>query len=178
MSMKYISMELGPIMTNCYIVYDTDTKEAMVVDPAWDYPAIDKALTSHGLTLKFIFLTHGHADHIGALQELRQRKNVPVYVGAGDADLISNSHNNLSLFMGQAIECTSADHLVKDGDELTLGHLHFTAWKRRAIRRAASACTVKASSFPATRCSAIPSAVPTSTAARRRRCSTAWKRNS
>lgn len=68
MSMKYISMELGPIMTNCYIVYDTDTKEAMVVDPAWDYPAIDKALTSHGLTLKFIFLTHGHADHIGALQ--------------------------------------------------------------------------------------------------------------
>lgn len=126
MSMKYISMELGPIMTNCYIVYDTDTKEAMVVDPAWDYPAIDKALTSHGLTLKFIFLTHGHADHIGALQELRQRKNVPVYVGAGDADLISNSHNNLSLFMGQAIECTSADHLVKDGDELTWGHLHFT----------------------------------------------------
>lgn len=80
MSMKYINMELGPIMTNCYIVYDTDTKDAMVVDPAWDYPAIDKALTSHGLTLRFIFLTHGHADHIGALQELRQRKNVPVYV--------------------------------------------------------------------------------------------------
>ena len=83
-------------------------------------------MTSHGLTLRFIFLTHGHADHIGALQELRQRKNVPVYVGAGDADLISNSHNNLSMFMGQAIECTSADHLVKDGDELTLGNLHFT----------------------------------------------------
>lgn len=52
MSMKYINMELGPIMTNCYIVYDTDTKDAMVVDPAWDYPAIDKALTSHGLTLR------------------------------------------------------------------------------------------------------------------------------
>ena len=133
MSMKYISMELGPIMTNCYIVYDTDTKEAMVVDPAWDYPAIDNPMTGHGLTLKFIFLTHGHADHIGALQELRQRKNVPVYVGAGDADLISNSHNNLSLFMGQAIECTSADHLVKDGDELTLGHLHFTVLETKLM---------------------------------------------
>ena len=172
MSMKYISMELGPIMTNCYIVYDTDTKDAMVVDPAWDYPAIDKALTSHGLTLRFIFLTHGHADHIGALQELRQRKNVPVYVGAGDADLISNSHNNLSMFMGQAIECTSADHLVKDGDELTLGNLHFTVLKRRATRQAASACMAKASSFLATRCSAIPSAVPTFTAVRPRRCFT------
>ena len=42
MSMQYISMELGPIMTNCYVVYDSDTKEAMVVDPAWDYNAIDR----------------------------------------------------------------------------------------------------------------------------------------
>ena len=115
MSMQYISMELGPIMTNCYVVYDSDTKEAMVVDPAWDYNAIDRALSRYELDLKFIFLTHGHADHIGALQELRQRKNVPVYVGAGDAGLISNSHHNLSMFMGQPIECTSADHLSKDG---------------------------------------------------------------
>ncbi|MDU3112961.1 MAG: MBL fold metallo-hydrolase, partial [Megasphaera sp.] len=92
MSMQYISMELGPIMTNCYIVYDSDTKEAMVVDPAWAYNTIDMALSRYELDLKFIFLTHGHADHIGALQELRQRKNVPVYVGAGDAGLISNSH--------------------------------------------------------------------------------------
>ena len=60
MSMKYISMELGPIMTNCYVVYDTDTKDAMVVDPAWDYPRIDRTLASHDLQLKFIFLTHGH----------------------------------------------------------------------------------------------------------------------
>ena len=80
MSMQYISMELGPIMTNCYIVYDSDTKEAMVVDPAWAYNTIDMALSRYELDLKFIFLTHGHADHIGALQELRQRKNVPVYV--------------------------------------------------------------------------------------------------
>ena len=100
MSMQYISMELGPIMTNCYIVYDSDTKEAMVVDPAWAYNTIDMALSRYELDLKFIFLTHGHADHIGALQELRQRKNVPVYVGAGDAGLISNSHHNLSMFMG------------------------------------------------------------------------------
>ena len=62
MSMQYISMELGPIMTNCYIVYDSDTKEAMVVDPAWAYNTIDMALSRYELDLKFIFLTHGHAD--------------------------------------------------------------------------------------------------------------------
>ena len=97
----------------------------MVVDPAWAYNTIDMALSRYELDLKFIFLTHGHADHIGALQELRQRKNVPVYVGAGDAGLISNSHHNLSMFMGQPIECTSADHLAKDGDVISLGTLRF-----------------------------------------------------
>ena len=52
-------------------------------------------------------------------------------------------------------------HLVKDGDELTLGHLHFTVLETPGHTPGGSACTVKASSFPATRCSAIPSAVPT-----------------
>ncbi len=36
MSMKYMTMMLGPVMTNCYIVYDSNTKDAMVIDPAWD----------------------------------------------------------------------------------------------------------------------------------------------
>jgi hydroxyacylglutathione hydrolase len=125
MAMKYISLVLGPIETNCYIVYDDKTRDAMVVDPAWDYEQIHKKLETNNLTLKLIFLTHGHADHIGALQELRQRENVPVYVGAGDASLISNSKNNLSMFMGRPIECTSPDCIVHDGDEIHLGSLTF-----------------------------------------------------
>ena len=109
--MKIVSMQLGPIETNCYIVYDEVSKEAMVIDPAWDYEAIDKALTDRGLQLKFVFLTHGHADHIGALQELRNKKDVPVYVGKGDSFLIQNSANNLSMFMGKRIECASPELL-------------------------------------------------------------------
>ena len=88
MSMKYMSMVLGPVMTNCYIVYDSETKDAMVIDPAWDYQKIDQALQQHQLQLKLIFLTHGHADHIGALQELRNYKQVPVYVGKGDKESV------------------------------------------------------------------------------------------
>ena len=127
MSMQYMSMVLGPVMTNCYIVYDSETRDAMVIDPAWNYRKIDQALQDNQLHLQFIFLTHGHADHIGALQELRNYKNVPVYVGKGDVDLISNSRNNLSMFMGKEIKCESPDYVVTDGEIITLGHLKFTA---------------------------------------------------
>lgn len=127
MSMQYMSMVLGPVMTNCYIVYDSETRDAMVIDPAWNYRKIDQALQDNQLHLQFIFLTHGHADHIGALQELRNYKNVPVYVGKGDVDLISNSRNNLSMFMGKEIKCESPDYVVTDGETITLGHLKFTA---------------------------------------------------
>lgn len=127
MSMQYMSRVLGPVMTNCYIVYDSETRDAMVIDPAWNYRKIDQALQDNQLHLQFIFLTHGHADHIGALQELRNYKNVPVYVGKGDVDLISNSRNNLSMFMGKEIKCESPDYVVTDGEIITLGHLKFTA---------------------------------------------------
>ena len=127
MSMKYMSMVLGPVMTNCYIVYDSETKDAMVIDPAWDYQKIDQSLQQQQLHLKLIFLTHGHADHIGALQELRNYKQVPVYVGKGDKELISNSRNNLSLFMGKEIKCESPDHVVTDGEVIRLENLKFTA---------------------------------------------------
>lgn len=125
MSIRFISLTLGPIETNCYIVFDDTTKEAMVIDPAWDYKEINRNLEEHDLQLKLIFLTHGHADHIGALQELRILKNVPVYIGAGDQALIANSHNNLSVFMGKKIECTAPDCIAHDGDVITVGKLQF-----------------------------------------------------
>jgi hydroxyacylglutathione hydrolase len=123
--MKIIPMQLGPIETNCYIVFDETTKDAMVIDPAWDYPAIDRALSKYELKLRLIYLTHGHADHIGALQELREKKLVPVYIGEKDSFLIQNSANNLSLFMGKTIECTSAEYNVKEGDTITVGPMQF-----------------------------------------------------
>lgn len=53
-----------PFQQNCTIFFDPDTKEGVVVDPGGDVPLILQAIAQNGLTIKEIWLTHGHLDHL------------------------------------------------------------------------------------------------------------------
>lgn len=87
--MKLISLPLGQMGTNCYIVYD-EGGSAAVVDPGGEAEVVIKWMTDYHLTPKAIFLTHGHFDHTGAVADLRSAwPEVPVYIhreelGKGD----------------------------------------------------------------------------------------------
>jgi glyoxylase-like metal-dependent hydrolase (beta-lactamase superfamily II) len=67
-----------PLQQNCSLIWDTNTKHAAFVDPGVDIDTLIGALDHFGLTLKHIWLTHGHRDHAGAAYELRDRTGVPV----------------------------------------------------------------------------------------------------
>ena len=116
------SMTLGMVATNCYLIINKETKEALLIDPADNALRISNVIEENGCTLKAILLTHGHFDHIMALNDLKKRYNVPVYAHEEEEDVLKQSSLNLSGSIGQ-IYTTQADVYVKDGEHLKLAGL-------------------------------------------------------
>ncbi|MBK9927992.1 MAG: MBL fold metallo-hydrolase [Anaerolineales bacterium] len=62
---EIVSFTLGPVQTNAYLVADSETKEAVVIDPAWDGHIILQAAEKRGWRIGHLWYTHAHFDHIG-----------------------------------------------------------------------------------------------------------------
>lgn len=97
--MKIEAQQVGQLMTNCYIVWDENTKNAAVIDPGDDGAFIAQNLKKKGLTLQYILLTHGHFDHIGGVDELLETcgSTPKVYISEKDMALPSAFGENVHL---------------------------------------------------------------------------------
>src|SRR5579863_7551162 len=77
MSVKIHLLNLGVVRTNCYIVGDTDTGDALVIDPADDASTILTTIRDEGWTVREILATHTHFDHVLAVSELKAETGAP-----------------------------------------------------------------------------------------------------
>lgn len=115
-----LSASLGQMQTNCYIVGNRQTKEALVFDPGDEGFRVMEMLKKEGLELSAVLLTHGHFDHMMAVPYLKEQKaELPVYLHEEEADVLGDPALNLTSMFGQPLSM-EADHLVKDGDVLKL----------------------------------------------------------
>jgi glyoxylase-like metal-dependent hydrolase (beta-lactamase superfamily II) len=88
---------VGPLQENCYLLFDEDTKQAVLVDPGEEAPRLLKALKN--LTLTAIWLTHSHFDHIGAIADIQDvLGNIPVYLHPEDKIIFNNSYKAAQLW--------------------------------------------------------------------------------
>lgn len=111
--------------TNCYIVFDEETQESMVVDPAGDVDKIIEMLDILKGKLKYIYLTHCHGDHTGGVNELHDRKGGKVLISRYDAPGLNDNSISLTQYMGiKPIEIEN-NARVDDGDILHIGNLQF-----------------------------------------------------
>ncbi len=124
---KLIELTVGMVMTNCYIGYNDDTREAFIVDPGDDARRISQAVREQKLNVKGILLTHGHFDHIMAVPELKEEFGAPVYAHEAEEALLEDTQMNLSApWVGRALSL-SAERLLKDGERLELAGFEIQA---------------------------------------------------
>lgn len=108
---------------NCYILGDDKNMVAAVIDPGGDADIISSIIEENDFTLKYIILTHGHADHTGAVRQLKEKFQSEIIIHAMDNELIQNSNLNYSVQMGMDEVNFEADILVHDNDKIELGDI-------------------------------------------------------
>lgn len=111
---------LGMVSTNCYIIYKETIKEAVIVDPADNGMYILNKCRELGVTPVAVLLTHGHCDHIMAVEDIRRSFHVTVYVGMNEDKLLKDPYENLSGSFGTEQTSLEADYLLRDKEEIQL----------------------------------------------------------
>ena len=110
--LKIDQMELGPVQTNCYIISNSE-KECLIFDPGEESERILALLQKKSLKPLAILLTHAHFDHIGAVDELRERYSIPVYLHYLERDWLGLPNLN-----GSGKYAALPDYRIKDADVL------------------------------------------------------------
>lgn len=116
--MKVLSLMVGSIMTNCYILCDEDAKVCAVIDPGDEPERIAAMVASSGCEPAMILLTHGHFDHCtGVAGLLKKWPELPVYIHRGDVTDTSGGELQFRR-LGEKNQ-----RYYQEGDKLTVGSL-------------------------------------------------------
>jgi hydroxyacylglutathione hydrolase len=101
---RYEVLVLGELQTNCYLVWDENSKEAVVIDAADDGIIISEEIEKRGLKLKYILATHGHFDHNLGVLDLKLIYNVPYCASDNDLFLLKRQQETAKYFLKKEIK--------------------------------------------------------------------------
>lgn len=126
--MEWKRFVVGPVQENTYILHN-NKKEALIFDPGANGKKINQWIEEKELKPLAILLTHAHFDHIGALEEVRRKWNVPVYVHQNEEDWLENPKKNGSAYFMQEITARKADHLINGEGELVFSSFRLNVFE-------------------------------------------------
>ena len=112
---------VGPIETNCFIAWDNATKEAAVIDPGDEADVILTAIKNLGVTVKYVFCTHGHFDHCQAVNEVCEATGAPFGIHSEDTIMVLEPERFAAGFGATVVPCRTPDISLHNGDIFTLG---------------------------------------------------------
>lgn len=121
------SFVLGPIQNNTYVLFDDQTRQALVIDPPLEPAPLADFIQENGLVLEKVFITHGHFDHYYGLPYLLNQFSSLKDVVLHPADLdLWNSGGGAKHFWGKILPVAQPSHLLAPGELLHLGEHEFS----------------------------------------------------
>lgn len=121
--MKVFNCVTGAYSTNCYILLDEASGEAAAIDCAVFEGRYEEFFETLNIKkLKYIFLTHGHFDHICGVKALKDKTGAEICIHENDAECLTNERRSLNSATKYAVQLpVNPDIIVNDGDAFTLG---------------------------------------------------------
>ena len=113
--MRIIPLPVGDLLTNCYVIYQEERQDALIIDPAADEARIREALGDRQPVA--VLLTHGHFDHTGALSAFA---DLPIYIHPEDAIMLQDAEASIGAFAGDTAKRPQATDFVQEGQVLNL----------------------------------------------------------
>ena len=119
-------LTVGAFSANCYIVGAEKSGEGVIIDPGGHAATIINAIQETRLKIKAIILTHGHADHIAALYDLKAYTGAQVAIHRADSDFLDGPSGYVMMWGISYRNPDPPDRLLDEGDVIENGGLHFT----------------------------------------------------
>jgi hydroxyacylglutathione hydrolase len=120
-TLELLQLPLGPIQTNCYLVADPITRDAVVIDPGWDAPVILQALARRQWRARAVLLTHAHFDHLGAVAGVVAATHAPFAIHPLELPLMRQRGG--AAYGLEVPACPEPDQLLEPGRALEAGSL-------------------------------------------------------
>jgi hydroxyacylglutathione hydrolase len=123
--LRAIIVPVTPFQQNCTVLFDSESKEGVVIDPGGDVPLIVTALKENDINVSQIWLTHGHIDHAGGAEELKEALGVKILgPHKDDLPLLSGLEAQADMFgVKMDVQNVSTNEWLEEGDQVSFsGH--------------------------------------------------------
>jgi glyoxylase-like metal-dependent hydrolase (beta-lactamase superfamily II) len=121
--MKIETFPVSSFGMNCYLVADSESGEAIYIDPGAEADLLIENISNMNLNLKFIINTHCHVDHVAEASRVIDHFKVPFYIHKGDLPLLDNLPEQGKFFGLNVQKTPEITEFVNDGDSFDFGSL-------------------------------------------------------
>lgn len=121
--MEVITLKVGELATNCYLVFDSKSRSCLIIDPGDEANFISEKIIRLGLKPSAIIATHGHFDHILAARELQLAFRVPFLIHQEDEKIVNYLRQSAQWWLKRKIIALppKIDHYLSDGQVISFG---------------------------------------------------------